>query len=709
MPKNRKDSTQQDEPPQRDPGEQSPGAKAFDEVNRPGARVGGGKARYVYGDGFDEIERPGARCRRAQKNIDPVTQSSIRQAQKYLDYLNQPGIQEAMKAREYLDKCQLYSREERRQIEHLRDLLSMSDHYSEVFKAAEVFDAKRSTIAGVLDNHWLAETQRHWSEKHGMMSAWRETQERWRVMQGAFFYLGSIRDRLDAVRRIAQFEDEGVVMGAMVHAENTLHTLAQDTDQELADSENDDDTSCRLAHAIVRNFPQGKITELGTDLLQKAGVAEQDIDRAGAILRELVATAISALEHRLTIHPNGANADWGVRWGSLLAGELERVGASNEANQLRNKIETNEDKARTLWLVDAGVIPPAIMILAERLWEHRGQEQLQREKTIPPALTGMVHRDIGFLITPSKYELVEGKRGQMVLPMGNGTPVRIAGKFGLVPNPVYDAALVKKCLDTNKLGSLTAQKALVHIIHTVYPRVMRNMPDARVLHWDDGIAGFARGIGIKNSGKAEAELRAIIETLNVTELQLPNGTWARLIDRTYSNRRSQSTLDITVLPALLPYFGETIKDGMSVHDVTLGDLTALVPVLPIPPMYGGQNKSYPAQSRLQFLTMRFMRDRVMVMVVERFAGVPITDADWRGLADEAELPTVMLPNVLEHWQQDHKDGPAVLERFPDGTWLPGPSHEDARNMLLKAGLGKRTAQRNGIKAKRAKARKAGRG
>lgn len=204
--------------------------------------------------------------------------------------------------------------------------------------------------------------------------------------------------------------------------------------------------------------------------------------------------------------------------------------------------------------------------------------------------------------------------------------------------PAVSGGVLRELVDAGVLASLSAQRFLRWAVAEACRRENAGEPHPERFRIAGGWQGLAHAVGAA-SHKAADELRDIVEALYRYDLVLPGGR-ARLL-ATFDHQRhgpDGSVLLITI--------GDPLRPGF-VHRHEGRAARALVPVLPLPPLDGVNERSQAAAARLDVLAVAELRDRVAELVT-----LDSVALDWPDLADRAGLVSHALPPLLARWQAD---------------------------------------------------------
>lgn len=345
------------------------------------------------------------------------------------------------------------------------------------------------------------------------------------------------------------------------------------------------------------------------------------------------------------------------------------------------------------WLppVEGGRFPARHARLVEALWRDIVRPQLERAARKPPALARLVHAPVTALLSDPK---VQEKGGQMALDLGLSAPC-IIREVADLPSATRGVELFK---------SIHAHRVLWHIVFAAHERAAAIPGWSPHLEYEGGYAALAEACGIKG-GKGAEQVRALVDLFSVLDLTLPKYQGG-LLTRTFIEAKGQRRALLTIIPGtpILPGYVHELQRVAGVASAAARLEQNLIPLLPVPPVLGRGNDAGP-QATLQLRVMAHLRDHAADLAEGRGAPLPLDT--WTRLAEESRVPRSLATRLLPHWQEDHRDGPAVLKQVDRDRYTLGDAHAAARTFLEDGGrrsLDSSEAGRRSV-AKRAAARR----
>lgn len=366
-------------------------------------------------------------------------------------------------------------------------------------------------------------------------------------------------------------------------------------------------------------------------------------------------------------------------WDAALADELENIGAvgAKTAKQLRTNARKREAKR------EAGTLDPAerfhawfrsdtrlqaVITLARVVWLDVVRPQIKRREAKPPALAYPIHVSVVDVLTrTTKTEDGNGQRS-----------ITFPGV------PLIDAAALTavQTRGVELLRSRTAFRFVGWAVMLGHERAIHDVPDPRTLHVVGGWGAIADELGM-TSKRAPEEIRAIAEALDIARVPLPTGehrTLLMLRDAEAATGQRQSSIKIILGPELLPDYVFDLRHAMPKGRM-LTEAERLIPMLRDVPVTGAK-QTYGAQEALAMLFVRELR--VNARSLARTGAVEISRRRWGELASQVRLPNATLPKVLDRWERDGDDAPALFVRKGDGFTLSN-AHAPARTFIVDAG------------------------
>ena len=347
--------------------------------------------------------------------------------------------------------------------------------------------------------------------------------------------------------------------------------------------------------------------------------------------------------------------------GKRLAAELQKVAPSQEEATWGPWLPPPEggNPARHAWLVVA-------------LWEDIVLPRLEQAARKPPALVRLANSTVTHLLSGPKVR-VEG--GQIALDLGLSRPCVIRAELAASP-------LVARGIEL--FQSIHAHRVIRGLAFAAHERALAGELDPRVLTYEGGFSALAEACGIEGDHGVR-KVRELLEAFAALDLSLPGGDSARgLLTFVYgkARRNRKAYLKIVAGLLLLPDYVHELQRVAGTASVAVRREQDLIPLLPVPPVLGRANDAG-SQATLQLLVVTHLRDHAPDLAEGR--GAPLPPDTWARLAAESHVPRSLVSRLLPHWQEDHKDGPAVLKQVDRDRYTLGDAHAAARTFLEDGG------------------------
>lgn len=315
---------------------------------------------------------------------------------------------------------------------------------------------------------------------------------------------------------------------------------------------------------------------------------------------------------------------------------------------------------------------PALVILGQALWRDIVRPRLEQAARKPPALVRLSHGTVTHLLSGPK---VREEGGQTALDLGLSRPCVIRAELAASP-------LVARGIEL--FQSIHAHRVIRGLAFAAHERALAGELDPRVLTYEGGFAALAEACGIEGDHGVR-KVRELLEAFAALDLPLPGGDSARgLLTFVYgeARRNRKAYLKIVAGLLLLPDYVHELQRLAGTASVAARREQDLIPLLPVPPVLGRANDAG-SQATLQLRVMAHLRDHAPDLAEGRGAPLPLDT--WTRLAEESHVPRSLASRLLPHWQEDHKDGPAVLKRVDRDRYTLGDAHAPARTFLEDGG------------------------
>ena len=440
------------------------------------------------------------------------------------------------------------------------------------------------------------------------------------------------------------------------------------------------------------------------------------LEKYGRDLRERLSTlpydapvgAPELLQAQALMTPDIYGPPYGLGTSSLpvdadevLASMLEHIGErgrdlaerireeSHEALLRHRSGEIGEEEIWQPWFPTIDGRPPARhAALLRAIWQDVVRPGLAKV----PAFTRAVYSPVVGLLAQRAVHL-DASTGERTLTSGSAVLARIVNVDATALR-YFDRGL-------EKLDSIHAHRLLFHLAKAGHDGALAGILDPRALHYVGGYSALAEACGI-HGDKGTAHVRAIVETLASLDVSLGSGRWAQLFSRDFTEAkgRRQAQLTITLGTVLLPNYVHELQARTTERGLASQRALDLIPLLPPPPMLGQPNLQG-RQATLALRVVSHLRDHARELVTH--GGAPLPLPRFVELAQASRLSAAMAPRVLEHWLEDHRDGPALLKRTGTDRYTLGDTHLTERLFLEQSGQRSLNGQARGVRSARKRA------
>lgn len=318
-------------------------------------------------------------------------------------------------------------------------------------------------------------------------------------------------------------------------------------------------------------------------------------------------------------------------------------------------------------------------VLAAALWDDRVRRIVETGQTpgiIAPTLT--------------KLASVRHAR-QMGLPF-EGAQAPLEDKNGRIVGhlvPTIDDRLV----NVNALRGLTANRLVRGLLDIGFrQRFIDQVPEFARIVLEGGWPRLAEMLGLRGR-KAAAEVEAAAYALAALFIDYPTNrghVFSVHHHRAAGQRRAK--LEMVLLGPLRPGF---VIDELAGHRIAEDKWLVPIPLPNALPPLIGRERDHAAQATLQLLAMREARTRAAELLEND--ALTIDGRRWRELADEAELPTRLLPEMLDAWTTGRGAAPAFLTRPGTDRFDLAPAFDRERRAILDAAERQLAGRRGGRK------------
>lgn len=343
------------------------------------------------------------------------------------------------------------------------------------------------------------------------------------------------------------------------------------------------------------------------------------------------------------------------------------VTAKEWREKWRNEWGQSESKCRERW-ADPLRIP---RVLARVLWVLKVRPELEREQG---------RKDAPGIIVPTVTSLVSlaWRGAQPTLFGGKADLIDKRGRvYGHIDGPTIDQAVISLAA----LGTLNAQRLVRWAICEGYEkRYLRGEADYSVLWIEGGWQAFAKNLG-KAAGKAANELRDAAFAMSAIHIDSPTGRGRIFAVHEHKPRPGRpARIEMHLLGPLRPGY---VTDELS--SLRRAESKRIVPIpMPnkLPPMVGRENE-WASQAQIQLLTLRELRTHAEELATNGV--VEISERRWRELADEASLPSRLVPEMLGAFVSGNNESPAFLTQPRGWLFNLADAYEVERKAILAAG------------------------
>lgn len=333
----------------------------------------------------------------------------------------------------------------------------------------------------------------------------------------------------------------------------------------------------------------------------------------------------------------------------------------------RNEWGQSESKCRERW-ADPLRIP---RVLARVLWVLKVRPELERKQG---------RRDAPGIIAPVVTNLVSlARRGaQPTLFDGKADLIDKQGRvYGFIEGPTIGQDVISLAA----LGTLNAQRLIRWAICEGYEkRYVRGEADFAELIVEGGWQALARILG-KAGGKAANELRDAAFAMNKIHFNSPGSQGPIFAAHEHKPGPGRpARIEIHLLGPLRPGY---VTDKLSLE--RQAENKRIVPIpMPnkLPPMVGRDNERA-SQAQIQLLTLRELRTHAEELATNDV--VEISERRWRELADEASLPSRLVPEMLGAFVSGNNESPAFLTQPRGWLFNLADAYEVERKAILAAG------------------------
>lgn len=258
-----------------------------------------------------------------------------------------------------------------------------------------------------------------------------------------------------------------------------------------------------------------------------------------------------------------------------------------------------------------------------------------------------------------------------------------------------------------------------HLVPTIDGRLvnvnaLRTMPANRLLRWFtavgfrqrfiDQVPEFSR-IVMEGGWPRLAELLGMRGKKAATEVEAAAYAWAALIIDYPTNRghvfsvhhhraagHRRAKLEMALLGPLRPGF---VIDELAGHRIAEDKRIVPTPMPNAMAPLVGRERDHAAQAMLQMLVVRDVRTHAVEL--REHNAITIDGRRWRELADEAELPTRLLPEMLDAWTTGRGAVPAFLTRPDPDRFDLAPAYHRERRAIIDAAERELAGRRGGRK------------
>jgi hypothetical protein len=230
--------------------------------------------------------------------------------------------------------------------------------------------------------------------------------------------------------------------------------------------------------------------------------------------------------------------------------------------------------------------------------------------------------------------------------------------------------------------SLPGQRLLRFLVHKgFHQKLIEPKDDFRAVVIEGGLTELTRRLGME-PGRMSDKIRNALDALSVTRLALPHGgheallMWSLRPETTH--RRAH--LQILLGDALLPSYVFAMPDRTSSERLA----RRLIPFPESLPPFVGSPNLHAAQAVLQLLVLEEFSDHAVELLEQ--GSIALEDKKWNLLADRAEVPTRLLPEIKEAWKTGAGEKtPAFLQEPKTGRFALGKAYEKDQQVILETG------------------------
>ena len=309
-------------------------------------------------------------------------------------------------------------------------------------------------------------------------------------------------------------------------------------------------------------------------------------------------------------------------------------------------------------------VPAFAKTLAKVLWAD----------VIEPQLTQQLNRkDSAGVCMPAMDSLIAAaRRGgvQLRLPeQGENKAELLDFKGRRVATLAPEVSI--KHLPLEALSSLTTQRIVRWVIWRAYERKwIEGQPEPCRILVEGGKQELAYILGMA-SKKASDEINDALLVLSSLLIESPKGQgkiFAHYEHKAYCGQRAR--LEMVVLGPFAPDYIATELKG---HRRSCDKWLIPIPMPHQMPPFVGRPQDHAAQAQLQVLALRELR--INAEELAQRGHVEIPEKRWLDLANEAGVPKVILPKILEAYPHGDDRYPAFLLRPGEGTFTLGDEYE----------------------------------
>jgi hypothetical protein len=361
---------------------------------------------------------------------------------------------------------------------------------------------------------------------------------------------------------------------------------------------------------------------------------------------------------------------------------------------------SSADRFATLFKLWSSSPPPVAKVIALVLWRDRVEPTLrsEREETLP-ALSFVVHEQIARTMTGGtrvEQGVLVDRHGTKITEMTRSEdPLRL---------PAVDLARAEALIvrGGERLGSVTSHRLVRWEIRTGHAQAMAGATDPRRIKVVGGWEELAHRIGAGAGRRTPIEVRAIVHAQAHLCFTFGNNKRGNLLSYTFEDESRIRRAEVVIIlgDPLLPHF--VVTELRADNSRQMRENRRLVPVVELPPFVGRPN-DYGAQASFQARIVAEMRRRAAELF--ETGGVRFDIDELARIAVSIELPSTLLPRVLDRWRHDGDDGPAFLELTDHDRYTLADAHAPARNFLIESGRNEIAGAKKGRRSVAARRRR----